>query len=57
LPVEKFFDHNNGNLEVKDDFGKLPYPQIDLIFNHKNVFANLQNPNPQKIYYHIHDKT
>jgi len=26
LPVEKFFDHNNGNLEVKDDFGKLPYP-------------------------------
>ena len=55
--MEKFFDHNNGNLEVKDDFGKLPYPQIDLIFNHKNVFANLQNPNPQKIYYHIHDKT
>ena len=41
LPVEKFFDHNNGNAEVKDDFGKLPYPQIDLIFNHKNIFANL----------------
>lgn len=41
----------------KDDFGKLPYSTIDLIFNHKNIWANLQNPNPQVIWYHIHKNT
>jgi centrosomal protein CEP76 len=35
----------------------LPYSQVDLIFNHKNVWANLQNQNPVSIYYHIHDET
>lgn len=28
-----------------DDF-KLPFPSIDIIFNHKNIWANLQNPDP-----------
>ena len=33
------------------------YGEIDLIFNHKNVWANLQNADPTKILYHIHDDT
>jgi len=35
----------------------LPFHTIDIIFNHKNIWANLQNPNPANIYYHIHDNT
>lgn len=31
----------------------LPYKSIDIIFNHKNVWANLQNPDPGCILYHI----
>ena len=42
--------------KIKDDY-KLPYQAIDIIFNHKNVWANMQNPNPQVIWYHIHDNT
>ena len=29
-----------------DEFGKLPFPTIDIIFNHKNIWANLQHHNP-----------
>ena len=36
-----------------DDF-VLPFPSIDIIFNHKNIWANLQNSNPQIIKYHLH---
>ena len=46
-----------------EDMGKegkvdyvLPFKQIDLIFNHKNIWANLQNQDPMQIFYHIHDK-
>ena len=28
-----------------------------MIFNHKNVWANLQHADPTKILYHIHDDT
>ena len=41
-------------------FAAYPYCEfgdIDLIFNHKNVWANLQNSDPTKIFYHIHDDT
>lgn len=34
----------------------LPFKQIDIIFNHKNIWANLQNADPMRIFYHIHDK-
>ena len=53
LPVEKFIDPLTG--EKVDDKFKLPFGSIDVIFNHKNIWANLQNPNPQVIMYHIHD--
>ena len=35
---------------------ELPYAQIDLIFNQKNMWANLANKNPAAIYYHLHDE-
>ena len=31
------------------------YGEIDLIFNHKNLWANLQNADPLKIKYEIHN--
>lgn len=31
------------------------YSEIHLIFNHKNVWANLQNADPVKIRYELHD--
>jgi len=37
LPIEVFYDQEENKLENID----LPYIQIDLIFNHKNVWANL----------------
>ena len=43
-------------LNIKDE-EKLPFHTVDLIFNHKNVWANLQNPNPARIMYDIHDNT
>mmetsp|Transcript_35916 Transcript_35916/g.55150 ORF Transcript_35916/g.55150 Transcript_35916/m.55150 type:complete len:310 (-) Transcript_35916:249-1178(-) len=56
LPIEKFIDPVTKK-KVVDDFGKLPFHTIDLIFNHKNIWANLANPNPQLIMYNIHDNT
>lgn len=44
LPQE-FKDPVTGKKHI-DDFGKLPFSTIDVIFNHKNMWANLQNPNP-----------
>ena len=35
---------------------KLPFASLDILFNHKNVWANLQNADPAKIMYHIHDE-
>ena len=55
LPIEYFKDKDNK--KVVDDFTKLPFQSIDLIFNHKNISANLQNPDPAVIYYHIHENT
>jgi hypothetical protein len=47
LPEDKF---KKGKLKVN-----LPFKQIDLIFNHKNLWANLQNPDPAVIWYNLHD--
>ena len=35
---------------------RLPYGQIDLIFNHKNIWANLQNEDPAHIRYELHNE-
>jgi len=51
LPVENFYD----KIGKKLDHTFLPYVNIDIIFNHKNIWANLQNPNPARIYYHLHN--
>lgn len=57
LPVEKFTDAVTSKEVKMDKDVKLPYPAIDIIFNHKNMWANLQNTNPAKIMYHIHEPT
>lgn len=54
LPVEEFNDPITGAVVV-DDFDKLPFHTVDIIFNHKNIYANLQNSNPREILYEIHD--
>ena len=40
LPHDKFYDHKTG-AEVLSSAAGVPYASIDLIFNHKNVWANL----------------
>lgn len=53
LPVESFYDKRTG----KDVEGMaLPYSTVDLVFNHKNVWANLQNPSPTHIHFHLHNE-
>eukprot|EP00347_Sterkiella_histriomuscorum_P007723 403347806 len=53
-PVETFYDKRYGRNAEKV---VLPYSQIDVIFNHKNIWANLQNPNPAQIYFHLHNES
>lgn len=48
LPEDKF---KKGKLKVT-----LPFKQLDLIFNHKNIWANLQAPDPAVIWYDLHDQ-
>lgn len=43
----------NGKKKHEDGF-KLPFHSLDVIFNHKGMWANLQNNDPSKIKYHIH---
>lgn len=33
----------------------LPWGTIELVFNHKNIWANIQHQNPAKIMYEIHN--
>jgi hypothetical protein len=35
----------------------IPWGSIELIFNHKNIWSNLQHQNPAKIMYEIFDET
>jgi len=53
LPVENFYDKKSGKAP---ESVVLPYANIDLIFNHKNIWANLQNPDPAHVYFHIHNE-
>ena len=55
LPVETFY--KLGEVEKKRNEApkvELLYSEIDLIFNHKNIWANLQCHDPAQIYYGLH---
>jgi len=43
------------NDKIFKQYPKIPFGDIDLIFNHENVWSNLQNNDPTMIYYHLHD--
>lgn len=51
LPIDKFYEKGDSNPVPSIE---VPYASIDLIFNHKNAWANLQNKNPVNIHYHLH---
>jgi hypothetical protein len=61
----KGFQVNTVNMNAIHDFyveGKkvnspdiLPWGSIELIFNHKNIWANIQHQNPSKIMYELHN--
>ena len=53
LPKDIFVPDTRPPRRVKE-CPTFPYPSIDIIFNHKNIWANLQNPNPQRIKFHLH---
>lgn len=44
-------------MKDKEKRNYLPYRSIDCIFNKKNIWINLQNPNPEKIVYDIWDES
>jgi hypothetical protein len=50
FPVKEFYDEKN---KLVDPI-QLPYSQLDLIFNSKNLWANFQNPDPRFIKYNLH---
>lgn len=52
---EHFILKNEELKKLKNEV--LPYRTIDAIFNKKNIFINLQNPNPACIHYDIYDIT
>jgi len=47
-----FYD-DDGN-ELMDGF-ILPFRTLELIISNKNIFVNLRNADPQKIYYHLNN--
>lgn len=42
------------NGDEQNEKFELPYATMEIVFNQKNVFANLGNQNPQQILYHFH---
>lgn len=48
------YEKDNDGLQIKNDV--LPFRTIDVIFNKKNIFLNLQNPNPAGILFDIYNK-
>ena len=50
-PITEFMD-DDGNVVVDEE--ELPYASIELLINNRNVFANMKNHDPSKIFYHIH---
>lgn len=51
FPVKEF---KNKKGERIIDEERIPYAEIDLIFNSKNAWINFQNPNPKCIYFNVH---
>lgn len=49
------FVDNNGR-EMEEDVPDIPYKTLELVFNSRNVYANIQNQNPAQIRYHLHDE-
>ena len=47
-------EYENDNLEPVNKV--LPYRTIDVIFNKKNIFLNMQNPSPVGILYDLYNK-
>lgn len=52
--LPKDFYVNGDRSNKYNDTVKLPMPSLDIIFNHKNIWANLQNHNPNHIKFHLH---
>lgn len=42
--IADFIDKNGK--EIKEEPPELPYKTLEIIFNSRNVYANLQNQNP-----------
>lgn len=42
------FVDNNGR-EMEEDVPDIPYKTLELVFNSRNVYANIQNQNPAQI--------
>lgn len=56
--INKTTTNNNKFKKKNKDHEKfLPYKSIDCIFNKKNIWINLQSPEPDKITYDIWDQT
>ena len=55
LPREEI-DRKKKRNEKPLPIEKLPYGQIDVIFNHKNIWGNLQNEDPVHIKYELHNE-
>jgi len=43
-------------VSVKTTSAHCPYSSIDVVFNHKALYGNLQDPNPESISYRFEDK-
>ena len=46
-------EYSNRKKKVKNDI--LPYKTIDIVFNKKNIWINLQNPDPVRILYDLYN--
>ena len=51
--MEQFFLKRDEFKVIKNEV--LPYRTLDVVFNKKNIYINLQNPNPVGIFYDLYD--
>ncbi|KRX11165.1 C2 domain [Pseudocohnilembus persalinus] len=51
--VAIFKDINDKELKIYPD---LPYRTVEIVFNSRNIYANLRNQNPPQILYHLFDE-
>lgn len=49
--------HQPRTLENANEIPELPYRTIDIIFNHQNIYMNMQHFDPTKILYDLEDPT